>query len=44
MLIQQVNLDFDSEEDMVKKFRVGLALQPVSECFLLFEVTLGAKL
>jgi glutamate--cysteine ligase len=26
----QVNLDFDSEADMVKKFRVGLALQPVS--------------
>lgn len=26
----QVNLDFESEADMVKKFRVGLALQPVS--------------
>ncbi len=26
----QVNLDFSSEEDMVKKFRVGLALQPVA--------------
>lgn len=26
----QVNLDFQSEADMVKKFRVGLALQPVS--------------
>ena len=26
----QVNLDFESESDMVKKFRVGLALQPVS--------------
>ena len=26
----QVNLDFDSEADMVKKFRVGLALQPVT--------------
>lgn len=26
----QVNLDFGSEADMVKKFRVGLALQPVS--------------
>ncbi|XP_002974231.2 glutamate--cysteine ligase, chloroplastic isoform X1 [Selaginella moellendorffii] len=25
----QVNLDFSSEEDMVKKFRVSLALQPV---------------
>jgi len=26
----QVNLDYDSEADMVKKFRVGLALQPVA--------------
>jgi len=26
----QVNLDFQSEADMVKKFRVGLALQPVA--------------
>jgi len=26
----QVNLDFDSEADMVKKFRVSLALQPVA--------------
>ncbi|KAG0588091.1 hypothetical protein KC19_2G215400 [Ceratodon purpureus] len=26
----QVNLDFDSEEDMIKKFRVGLALQPIA--------------
>ena len=26
----QVNLDYSSEADMVKKFRVGLALQPVS--------------
>src|SRR5712671_2035631 len=26
----QVNLDFDSESDMVKKLRVGLALQPVA--------------
>ena len=26
----QVNLDYDSESDMVKKFRVGLALQPVA--------------
>jgi glutamate--cysteine ligase len=25
----QVNLDFASEQDMVKKFRVGLALQPI---------------
>ena len=26
----QVNLDFDSETDMVKKFRVSLALQPIA--------------
>ncbi len=26
----QVNMDFDSEADMVKKFRVGLALQPLT--------------
>ena len=26
----QVNLDFDSEEDMVKKYRVSLALQPIA--------------
>src|SRR3546814_20538008 len=26
----QVNLDFASESDMVKKFRVSLALQPVA--------------
>ena len=26
----QVNLDFESEEDMVKKFRVALALQPLA--------------
>ena len=26
----QVNLDYDSEADMVKKFRVGLALQPIA--------------
>ena len=26
----QVNLDFDSEADMVQKFRVGLALQPIA--------------
>ena len=26
----QVNLDFESEADMVKKFRVALALQPVA--------------
>jgi glutamate--cysteine ligase len=26
----QVNLDFSSESDMVKKFRVGIALQPIA--------------
>ena len=26
----QVNLDFESESDMVRKFRVGLALQPIA--------------
>jgi len=26
----QVNLDFSSEADMIRKFRAGLALQPVS--------------
>lgn len=26
----QVNLDFENEADMVKKFRVGLALQPIA--------------
>ena len=30
----QVNLDFADEADMVKKFRVGLALQPVSTALL----------
>lgn len=26
----QVNLDYESEKDMVEKFRIGLALQPIS--------------
>jgi gamma-glutamylcysteine synthetase len=26
----QVNLDFSSEQDMIKKFGVGLAFQPVA--------------
>lgn len=26
----QVNLDFDSEQDMIDKFRIGLALQPIA--------------
>jgi len=30
----QVNLDFSDETDMVKKFRVGLALQPISTALL----------
>ena len=30
----QVNLDFSTEADMVKKFRVGLALQPVTTALL----------
>jgi glutamate--cysteine ligase len=29
-LTQQVNLDFESEADMVDKFRIGLALQPIA--------------
>jgi len=29
LLPLQVNLDFDSEADMIRKFRAGLALQPV---------------
>lgn len=26
----QVNLDFESEADMIEKFRIGLALQPIA--------------
>jgi glutamate--cysteine ligase len=26
----KVNLDFESEEDMIEKFRIGLALQPIA--------------
>jgi len=26
----QVNLDFESEQDMIDKFRIGLALQPIA--------------
>jgi len=26
----QVNLDFESELDMIQKFRIGLALQPIA--------------
>ena len=27
----QVNLDFESERDMIEKFRIGLALQPIAQ-------------
>ena len=30
----QVNLDYSSEADMVKKFRVGLALQPLATALI----------
>lgn len=30
---KQVNLDFSSESDMIRKFRAGLALQPVGTIF-----------
>lgn len=36
----QVNLDFDSEADMIRKFRAGLALQPVS-WLSLFSIAFG---
>jgi glutamate--cysteine ligase len=26
----QVNLDYESEQDMIEKFRIGLALQPIT--------------
>ncbi|KAG6419482.1 hypothetical protein SASPL_121704 [Salvia splendens] len=29
-IMPKVNLDFDSEADMIKKFRAGLALQPIA--------------
>ena len=29
-LLVQVNIDFESEQDMVEKARIGLALQPVA--------------
>lgn len=28
--LSQVNLDYESEQDMVEKFRIGLALQPIA--------------
>ena len=33
----QVNLDYSSEADMVKKFRVGLALQPVATALFAYS-------
>jgi glutamate--cysteine ligase len=33
----QVNLDFDSEADMVKKMRVGVALQPIATALFAFS-------
>uniref|UniRef100_A0A452XVC8 glutamate--cysteine ligase n=1 Tax=Aegilops tauschii subsp. strangulata TaxID=200361 RepID=A0A452XVC8_AEGTS len=30
----QVNLDFSSEQDMIRKFRASLALQPVGICII----------
>jgi gamma-glutamylcysteine synthetase len=29
-IFQTVNLDFETEEDMKRKFQVGLALQPIA--------------
>ncbi len=39
----QVNLDFSSEADMVKKFRVGLALQPVATALFANSPFRGGK-
>jgi len=33
----QVNLDFSSEADMIRKFRAGLALQPVRSSISLWH-------
>jgi glutamate--cysteine ligase len=40
----QVNLDFGSEADMVKKFRVGLALQPLATALFANSVFKDGKL
>lgn len=40
----QVNLDFSSEADMVKKLRVGLALQPISTAIFANSPFLEGKL
>ncbi len=39
----QVNLDFASEADMVKKFRVGLALQPIATALFADSPFAGGK-
>jgi glutamate--cysteine ligase len=39
----QVNLDYGSEADMVKKFRVGLALQPVATALFAYSPLTEAK-
>ena len=37
----QVNLDFSDEADMVRKFRVSLALQPIGDLPFVFETGFG---
>src|SRR5689334_2104695 len=39
----QVNLDYSSEADMVKKFRVGLALQPVATALFAYSPLTESK-
>ncbi|RZR93652.1 hypothetical protein BHM03_00022216, partial [Ensete ventricosum] len=39
-VMPKVNLDFSSESDMIKKFRAGLALQPVGTYFLPRKISL----
>lgn len=39
----QVNLDFSSEADMVKKFRVSLALQPIATALFACSPFIGGK-
>jgi glutamate--cysteine ligase len=39
----QVNLDYQSEADMVKKFRVGLALQPVATALFAYSPLTESK-
>ncbi|XP_075661345.1 glutamate--cysteine ligase, chloroplastic-like isoform X2 [Castanea sativa] len=37
LVMPKVNLDFSSEDDMIRKFRAGLAFQPVRKKLLSFE-------